>query len=189
MARYSWLAAFLVLGAAACGTGDDAARAGSARTADAPAGGGDDAADIAGYELNMDRMDRIYAAQRNIALAVNDMTPAEREAMENTDMADGSLEQFAAGIEANPKIRKALDDAGMDPREYATATMAMVSAAMAASVLEMRPNDNQDSLAREMNANMDNIRFLRENEAELARKQQELEAELRAMGALEEPAE
>lgn len=189
MARYSWLAAILVLGSAACSSGDDAAPADTAQTADAPASSGDDATDIAEYELSMDRMDRMYAAQRNMALAMRDMTPAEREAMENTDMANGSLDEFARGIEANPKIREALEDAGMEPREYATATMAMVSAAMAASVLEMRPNDNQDSLAREMNANMDNIRFLRENEAELARKQQELEAELRAMGALEEPSE
>ena len=187
MARYSWLAALLVLGAAACSSGDDAAPAASTTTtADAPASSGDDATDIREYELTMDRMDRLYAAQRNIAVAVHGMTPAEREAMENTDMADASLEEFASGIERNPKIRQALAEAGIEPREYATATMAMVSAAMAASVLQMRPDDNQDSLVREMNANMDNIRFLREHEAELAQKQQELEAELRAMGALDE---
>ena len=186
MARFSWLAAFLVLGAAACSSGDDAAPAGSAQTADAPASSGDDVTDISRYELTMDRIDRMFAAQRNMALAMKDMTPAEREAMENTNMAEGTLDDFARGIEANPKIHVAIEDAGMEPREYATATMAMVSAAMAASVLQMRPDENQDSLAREMNANMDNIRFIRENEATLAQKQQELEAELRAMGALDE---
>jgi hypothetical protein len=189
MARYSWLAALLVLGTAACGSGDDAAPADSAPAADAPASSGDDVTDIAEYELSMSRIDRMFAAQRNMALAMKDMTPAERDAMENTDMANGSLDEFARGIEANPKIRAAIEDAGMQPREYATATMAMVSAAMAASVLDMRPNDNQDSLAREMNANMDNITFIRENQAALTQKQQELEAELRAMGALDEPAD
>jgi hypothetical protein len=183
MPRYSWLLAAALLGAPACG--GDAAPGASAGTADAPAVGGDDAAAIAEYELTMDKMDRMYAAQRNIAVAIRDMTPAERATMEATDMAEGSLDEFTRGIENNPRIRQALEDAGMEPREYATATMAMVSAAMASSVLQSRPSDDQDSLAREMNANMDNIRFLRDNEAELTRKQQALEAELRAMGALD----
>jgi hypothetical protein len=182
MPRRTWLAAALVFGAA-CSSGDDAAPGEATVSADAP-GGSADLTDISRYELTMERMDRIHAAQRNIALAIRDMTPAEREAMENTGGENATLDEFARGIESNPKIRQALADAGMSPREYATATMAMVSAAMAASALHMRPNDDQDSLARAMHANPANVRFLRENEAELTRKQEQLEAELRAAGAI-----
>jgi hypothetical protein len=49
-------------------------------------------------------------------------------------------------------------------------------------VLQTRPNANEDSLAREMNVNMDNVRFMREHDAELRQKQQALEAEMQAMG-------
>lgn len=184
MPRYAWLAASLLLGAA-CSSGDDATSEETTVSADTP-GASADLTDISRYELTMERMDRIYAAQRNIALAIRDMTPAERETMESTGGGSATLDEFARGIESNPKIRQALADAGMSPREYATATMAMVSASMAASALHMRPNENQDSLAREMHANPANVRFLRENEAELARKQQQLEAELREAGALDD---
>lgn len=188
MPRYAWLAASLLLGAA-CSSGDDATPGDATVSADTP-GAGADLTDISRYELTMERIDRIHAAQRNIALAIRDMTPAEREAMENTGDGNATLDEFARDIESNPKIRQALADAGMSPREYATATMAMVSAAMAASALHMRPDEDQDSLARAMHANPDNVRFLRENEAELARKQQQLEAELRAAGAIaDDPAQ
>ena len=183
MPRYAWLAASLL--AVACSSGDDAVPPGSTVSTDGPAAGGD-LDDISRYELTMERMDRIYAAQRNIALAIRDMTPAEREAMETTGGGSATLAEFARGIESNPKIRQAIADAGMSPREYATATMAMVSASMAASALHMRPTENQDSLAREMHANPANVRFLRENEAELARKQEQLDTELREAGALDD---
>lgn len=187
MSRYRYLAALLALGGAACGSGDDAAPAASTQTADAPASGDADLTDISEYELTMDKVDRLFAAQRNIAVAIQGMTPAERQTMEqNTEGSGESLDAFARNIESSPKVRAALEEAGMEPREYATATMAMVSAAMAASVLQSRPNDNQDSLAREMHANLDNVRFLQQNEAEITRKQQALEADLREMGAIEE---
>lgn len=187
MRRTAWLATALVLTAAACSAGDDADP--GSGTADAPAAapdGGDDVARIARYELTMDRVDRLFAAQRAIALAIRDMPEAERTAMQELDMNDASLAEFGERLESIPGVEAALDDVGISGREYATATMAMVSAAMASSLMQMRPNDNQDSLARAMNANMDNVEFMRENEAELARKQQALEAELQGIGALDE---
>lgn len=186
MPRYSWLAAVLLAGTVACSSGDDATPAAGTATADAPAGTGDDVADIAAYELTMDKVDRLFAAQRNIALAMNDMPQAERDALEGADLSEASLEEFGERLESIPAVEDALEDAGISGREYATATMAMVSAGMAASVLQMRPDDDADSLAREMNANMDNIRFIQEHEAEITQKQQALEAELRGMGALDE---
>jgi hypothetical protein len=79
-------------------------------------------------------------------------------------------------------MRDAIREAGLSSREYITATMAMVQAGMAASVLKMRPKDNQDSLIREMKANKDNVRFVQEHEAELNRKQQAMQAEMQRLG-------
>jgi hypothetical protein len=58
----------------------------------------------------------------------------------------------------------------------------MIQTGMAASILEMRPDDNQDSLVREMQANMDNIKFYREHKAEIDAKQQAAQKEMEALG-------
>lgn len=186
---YRTILAALALTATACG-GDDADSTDSAAGA-APAsttqGSGDDLTDISSYRLSMDKIDRFYDAQLAIARRVKDLTPEERAPLEQMESsANATLEDMASRLESHPATREGLREANISAREFATLTMAMVQAGMAASVLQMRPNDNQDSLAREMKASMENIRFMRENEAELTRKQQELESELRAMGALDE---
>ena len=61
----------------------------------------------------------------------------------------------------------------MSAREFGLLTMAYLQAGMASAVLAMRPNENQDSLAREMKTNMANIRFLQENQAALEAKMQQ----------------
>ena len=61
-------------------------------------------------------------------------------------------------------------------------TISMMQTAMAAGVAKMRPNDNQDSLIREMKANPDNIKFYNENEAEITRKSTQLAAEMKKLG-------
>jgi len=145
-----------------------------------------DLADVTEYELSMDKVDKYFAAQRNMMAKVKDMTQAERDALDMGNSANASLDDMARSMDRNPAIRSAIEDAGLSSREYATLTMAFVQAAMASSVLQMRPNENQDSLAREMKASMDNIRFMREHEAELTRKQQELAAEMKRMGVTNE---
>jgi hypothetical protein len=176
------LLAALLISAAACGSKDDAAPAGAAAS-EAPASSGDDLADISSYKLTMDKMDKFYAAQRNMAVKAKAMSPAEREALKQDDDAgDGSVDDFARKIESTPAMRDAVREAGLSPREFALLTMSAVQSGMAAAVLKMRPNDDADSLAREMKANMDNIRFMQENEAELTRKQQALQAEMKQMG-------
>lgn len=179
----------LALAGASC-SGDDAesadTAAGRAPAAEAPSTG-DDLADVTNYRLTMDKVDRYFDAQLAIARRVKDLSPEERAPLEQMESsADASLDEMARRLESHPAMRDGLREANLSSREFATLTMAMLQAGMAASVLQMRPNDNQDSLAREMKASMENIRFLRENEAELTRRQQELESELREMGALDE---
>lgn len=145
--------------------------------------------DISNYRLTMDKVDRWMNAQRIMATQVAALSPAEREAFkarqEREDDADGddqSMAQMAARIESEPMMKKAVSEAGLTPREFTILTMSMVQTGMATAVLDMRPNDNQDSLAREMKANMDNIKFMRENQQELNRKQQEMAAVMKQAG-------
>ena len=174
-------------GSACAGDSEPAETAsGGAPAAGAP-GSGDDLTDVSNYRLTMDKVDRYFDAQLAIARRVKDLSPEERAPLEQMESsANASLDDMARRIESHPAMRDGLRETDLSPREFATITMAMVQAGMAASVLQMRPNDNQDSLAREMKASMDNIRFMRENEAELTRRQQELEVKLREMGVVEE---
>ena len=132
----------------------------------------------------MAKIDQYYAAQRNVAVRVQAMSPAERAAIDSTDEGndDQSLDGIARKIERVPAMAAAVRDAGLSPREFATITMAMVQSAMAAGVLQMRPKDNADSLVREMKANVENVRFIREHEAELKQKQDAMAAEMKKLG-------
>jgi hypothetical protein len=197
MPTRSFLFAAILLATAACGPADDAARsdaggaapAGEAGAA-APASSGDDLADVTSYRLTMDKLDKFYAAQRNLALKAKAMSPEEREAMRRDDSDEasgsGSLDDLVRRIESVPQMRDAIRDAGLSPREYAVLTMSLLQSGMAASVIKMRPKDDPDSLAREMQANIENVRFVQEHEAELTRRQKALEAEMKAAGVEEE---
>lgn len=183
--RATLTAAVFALAGTAC-AGDDTESAGSAAD-DAPpaeaASSGDDLTDISNYRLTMEKVDRYFDAQLAIARRVKDLPPEDRAPLDEMESsANATLDDMARKLESHPATRGGLREADMSAREFATLTMAMLQAGMAASVLQMRPNDNQDSLAREMKASMDNIQFMRENEAELMRRQQELQAELREMG-------
>lgn len=177
------LAGVLGLLLAACAKSDDTAAATSGAPATAAASSGDDVADVASYELTMDRMDEYFASLRNIAIAMKDLPEEQRDI--SMDEADG-IDAYTAKLEANPTVRKAIDDAGSTPRDFALTGMAYLQAGMAASVLAMRPNDNADSLAREMKASMDNIKFVREHEAELKQKTEAIQSELKRMGVSED---
>lgn len=190
MLMISRLRPLALLLAVACSNKDSApaAEGGAAPAASTPAvaQASEDLADVASYKLTMDKIDRLFAAQRAMAVRAQAMSPAERAALDsagsNDDNDDQSLDGIAAKIERTPAMAAAVREAGLSPREFATLTMAMLQSAMAGSVLQMRPKDNADSLVREMKANMDNVRFMREHEAELKQKQEAMAAELKKLG-------
>ncbi|GLC24807.1 hypothetical protein [Roseisolibacter agri] len=178
--------------AVACSNKDaaPAAEGGTTPAASAPAAAAQadgDLADVQSYKLTMDKIDRLYAAQRAMAVRAKAMSPAERAALDSADGGDDdnddqSLDGIAAKIERVPAMAAAVREAGLSPREFATISMAMLQSAMAGSVLQMRPKDNADSLVREMKANMDNVRFMREHEAEIKQKQEAMAAEMKKLG-------
>ena len=184
----------LVLSFAACGSrdADDSAATASAPAATSSQSVDEELEDLSKFRLSMDKIDRYIAVQRNIAQRAAAMSPEEREAMkeklgdEDNDNANASLDDMTQNIAGHPLLNAAVREAGLSPREFTMITMSMFQSAMAASVLKMRPNDNQDSLAREMKVNLDNIRFYREHEAEIARKTTELQAEMQRLGMNEE---
>ena len=169
----------------------DTAAVASTPTASAPgAASSDDGdlSDVQSYRLTMDKVDKYLAAQRNLGLRMKSMSPEEREALKaradaesDTDGGE-SLDAMARRIDAEPALASAVREAGLSTREYAVLTMALVQSSMAAGVLKTRPNENQDSLVREMKANTENVRFIQQNEAELQRKQQALAEEMKRLG-------
>lgn len=186
------LAAATTVTLAAC-SGGDAGNAGASASATpavqsgaaSSSGSADgDLGDITSYRLTMDKLDKYFAAQRNMALKAKAMSPAEREALKNSSSsdADASLDDMVRNIESTKPMNDAIREAGLSAREFSLLTMSMLQSGMAAAVLKMRPNDNQDSLAREMKANLENIKFFQEHEAELTQKQKALQAEMKAMG-------
>lgn len=180
---------FGFLGLAACDKDQDSGSSAGAGTS-APAASAQSAdeqlAELSDYRLSMDKFDKYIAAQRNIMLKGKDMSPAEREAMEARndakDNSNASLDDMVRNVESEPMMTAAVRDAGLSPREFALIGMAFMQTAMAAGIVKMRPNDNQDSLIRAMKASPENVKFLRDNEAEVTRKQAALAAEMERLG-------
>jgi len=154
--------------------------AGSAKSAD------EQLAELGEYRLSMDKFDKYIAAQRNIMTKANSLSPAERAAAEarneGRDNSNATIDDIARNFESEPMMRDAVRQAGLSTREFALITMSLTQTGMAAGVAKMRPNDNQDSLIREMKANPANVKFLMDNEAEINRKQTAFAAEMKRLG-------
>lgn len=140
-----------------------------------------DAATLADYDLEMGQVDKYFAAYRNIGSALQSMSAEERAQIE-FDASDTDLNGYIARLEAQPVLNRAIQQAGLTAREFSLILWSMLQSGMAVAVMETQPNVNEDSLAREMQVNMDNVRFMREHQAEIQQKQQALDQELRSMG-------
>jgi hypothetical protein len=190
-ARQLRFLAFGFLVFSACSKKDDASSTVASGTTPAAASkqADEDLKDISKYRLTMDKFDKYLAASRNIGMKAKSMTPAQRAAMEqrneNSGDPNASLDQMVANIEKEPLMVEAIREAGLSPREFTMITISFMQTGMAAAVAKMRPNENQDSLIRSMQANPDNIRFYNENEAEITRKSKALEAEMQKLGITE----
>jgi len=188
-AALALILALLVLPACGGREGDDAAATdlGEESTAESEGTTSGDAADLRAlgdYELTMEKVNRYFAANRNITRATANMTPEEREAL-SADANTASLDDIVARIEGNATMRRAIESAGLSVREFATITLAMFQAGMAQAALAMQPGTDADSLARATEMNPANIRFMQEHQAELMQRQQEMQAAMEQQGATE----
>jgi hypothetical protein len=119
----------------------------------------------------MHKVNKYGEAMRNLAQSMRNIPESQRP---NINASNMSLDQYANALNSNPQIRDAIRRANMTPKDFAYTMFALLSASMASSIIQMRPNDNADSLAREMQANPKNIRFVREHEAEIKQMQEEM---------------
>jgi hypothetical protein len=185
--RSLWRSALLVTGTvvlvAAC-KGDAPARrhpapgasASDAPATEAPAGGSGeaDANEVRSYRLQMDKVQRFFDANLRLAAAAKGMDSTEGPELSDPNQ---SLDDMEAAIARHPQMSAAIRAAGLAPREYAVLSLAYLQAAMAGSIAEQQKLDDQTA-AKQMQANADNIRFVREHKAELERMQRELEAKM-----------
>jgi len=142
-----------------------------------------DLADVTQYKLSMEKIDKYLQAQRNIAAKAASLTPEQRAALEargeDESNPNASIDDMVKKIESEPMMVAAIKDAGLSAREFTMITFSMMQTGMAAAVLKMRPNDNQDSLMRAMQVNSDNVKFYNEHEAEITQKTKAIEADMK----------
>ncbi|HEU4587474.1 MAG TPA: hypothetical protein VFS11_02430 [Gemmatimonadales bacterium] len=185
--RFPWRGAMLAAGAAAlvaaC-NGDGPARraAPSASEATRPeshasaGSGGADLNEVRNYRLRMDKVERFFDANLRLAAAAKGM-----DSTEGPDLSDAnqSLDEMEAAIARHPQMSAAIRAAGLSPREYAVLSLAYLQAAMAGSIAAQQQLDDQ-AAAEQMQANAENIRFVREHKADLERMQHSVDAKLGA---------
>lgn len=182
--RFPLIASLLVL--SACSKADESGTAAAANSPAAASQGAEDLVEIGDYRLTMDKLDKWFAAQRNFMMKAKSMSESEKAAFASQNEAMGnanaSIDDMARSVESIPMYRQAVREAGLSPREYALVMMSFVQTGMAAGVAAMSPNANQDSLIRAMQANPENVKFYRANEAEITRKSKAFEEEMKRLG-------
>ena len=99
---------------------------------------------------------------------------AEQETLEDASDLDlgsaNSIDEMEAAVKKSPQVAKALQTAGLTPREYSKFMMAMIQASFAAGF-------KKAGMLKELPAgvNPDNVKFVEEHEAELKAMQAEFE--------------
>lgn len=152
--------------AATDGAATDAAPASS----DAPSvasGAEPSANDISNYKLDMDKMRKFAAANKNLAAIAKE---GGEEEFDVTGGGNQSTAQTIARLESHPAAKRALSQAGLSARDYVWITAAWIQAAMTQGILETTPGAKVPA-----GQNMQNVDFLKANKAEL-------EAMMQSMG-------
>jgi hypothetical protein len=124
--------------------------------------------DISNYKLDMDKMRKYVAANKNLAAAAKDdpTAMADNEANSNNQ----STAQMIARLESHPAAKRALSQAGLTAKDYVWITAAWLQAAMTQGILDGTPGAKAPE-----GQNMQNVDFLRANKAELEAMMSQLE--------------
>lgn len=123
------------------------------------------------YELTMEDLEKYVTATTAMVRAAQANPGADEGGADDAAGSGGdpnSLEAMESQIEASPVMRKAVEDAGLDAREYATISYAYMGASMAAGMMKAA-NLTADSVGKAMKVNPANVTFVAQNEAAIAR--------------------
>lgn len=154
---------------AACGRKSDAtaetntAAARPFSVAARSAGSGDaDLREINSYRLTMDDV-RKWSAIKKKADAMK--IEAKDTASNGADDDDDSLDGFEAKINATPKLKALIEGEGMDTRDFAVVTWTMIQAAFIQMAVDQ--GASLDSLAKDKDVNVENLKFLKAHAQEI----------------------
>lgn len=123
---------------------------------------------LANYQLTMDGLRKLVRAGQNLG-ELQARRPELRDSMRLEAFDPNAIYEKLNGI---PDVRDAIGRAGLSPREYATATAALMQAAM---VRQMRAQ----GMTPPGQVNEGNVRFVEENWAEIQRMMQAAAAQAR----------
>lgn len=124
-----------------------------------------DLRELSRYTLTMTDVRKFAAANAELA-----KHPKAEDEDEEAGGGDGeSLDEMAARIGRIPEARKAIEGAGLTVRQYAVITMALFQAAFAQYAVEQGADINK--VAKDAGVNPANIRFVKDNKAELEKLQ------------------
>jgi len=152
--------------AAACNRGAAADAEPAATRGDA------ELAEIAGYQLRMDEVERWYQAQRNVHEVLR-KNPALSNQLEG-DADDPSLDELEARFGKAPEVRRAIEKAGLEVRDFVVVTFTLAQAGVANAAVET--GASRDSILARTGVEPANLDFVREHKATLERMQGEIEA-------------
>jgi hypothetical protein len=126
-------------------------------------GGADaDTREVNAYKLTEAGLARYTQAARNVAQLAGQTPATCAEDDDDADSGDGkSIDQLVASLDANAKVRSAIQSAGMTTREYVVFGMAVFQAGMTAWALD-QPGGKLPA-----GVGMDNVTFYRNHEAAL----------------------
>jgi hypothetical protein len=130
-----------------------------------------DMRELSRYQLTMADLQKLGVAHQNLK-RIAQQHPNLVEDEEEEQSGEKSLDEIEAEIERVPQLRKAIEDAGLSVRKYAVINLVLMQAS-AANML-VQHGAKPDSIAREIGTHPENIRFVREHEAEVARLQRAL---------------
>lgn len=131
-------------------------------------------AELANYRLTMDDIRRWTQANTglNQFAAANPDVVAALEGERNTNLtAAQSVTALEERIERVPEARAIVDSAGLDPHSYALITLVIVQVQRAEAAT--RQGLSLERVAAELGVSSDNVRFVREHQAEIAQLRQQ----------------
>lgn len=139
--------------------------------ASAQTGADADTREVNAYKLTEAGLARYMQAARNVAQLAGQTPPACAEDEDDADSGNGkSIDQLVASLDANAKIRSAIQSTGMTTREYVVFGIAVFQAGMAAWALD-QPGGKLPA-----GVGMDNVTFYRKHDAALRKLGEETKA-------------